>query len=132
VLAATVRTARRQAITFKVTPKARNGLEPLPTRLVIPYVIVSVALSASAGYGEAHTTRAGYVFLCIFGAASFAMVATTVPVLHVVESARVADVGVPAALRTAWRPLLVGAASLLPLGVAVARFPHYVMGALEW
>lgn len=132
VLAATVRTARRQAITFRVTPKVRNGLERLPARLVVPYVVVSVGLSTSASYGESHSTRAGYVFLCLVGATSFAAVATAVPILHTVESARTPGVRASAALATAWRPLLAGATALLPLALAIARFPAYTIGVLEW
>jgi cellulose synthase/poly-beta-1,6-N-acetylglucosamine synthase-like glycosyltransferase len=132
VLAATAGTGNRRAITFKVTPKARNGLEPMPAPLVLPYAVVSVALSVSARFGESYTTGVGYVFLCLLGATSFAIVTVAVPMLHMVESARAARANATRALMTAWRPLVVGATTLLPLAAAVASFPRYAIGALGW
>ena len=132
VLAATLHTVRPKAITFKVTPKGRSGRERLPVRLIVPYVVIAVGLSITARAGESHPTMAGYVFLCIIGATFYAVVATAVPALHIVESARAADLRPVAAIRTARVPLLVGASSLLPLALAVLPYPGYAMRAFGW
>jgi Glycosyl transferase family group 2 len=129
VFAATVRGAR--PVTFKVTPKSRSGLEPLPVRLVAPYLAITVGLSGSALYGESYSTKVGYVFLCLVGATSFAIVAAAVPLLHVIESARAARAP-RRALETAWLPLLAGIVALVPVVIGVARFPHYAMELMGW
>jgi hypothetical protein len=132
VLAATLHTIRPRAITFKVTPKNRSGLEPLPTRLIVPYLIIAVVLAGFAWVGESRGAMAGYVFLCVLGASSYAIVATAVPVLHVVEAARTSGVPAVRAARTALVPLLVGASSLVPLALAAIPYPGYAIRVFGW
>jgi hypothetical protein len=57
-----MQTLRPRPVTFKVTPKP-DGLEPLPLRLMWPFVLVSVACSVAAVIGEATNYAAAYVFL---------------------------------------------------------------------
>ncbi|MFI1368768.1 glycosyltransferase [Streptomyces griseochromogenes] len=128
VTAAVVRRLRPKKVVFKVTPKARDGLEPLPLRLVLPYLLITVVLSGAAVIGELNGPAVGYVFLCILGSLSYAMVTLAVGVLHIRESARSAGVGVRRALRTAALPLGTGLAALLPLAWALLLFPTYVRG----
>ncbi|MDH6463975.1 cellulose synthase (UDP-forming) [Micromonospora sp. A200] len=123
VLAATRLNVRPRQVSFKVTPKARTGLEPLPTRLVLPYTVITVVLSAAALLGERSTHTLGYVFLCILGALCYAAVGLAVPVLHMVEAARAARLRVRSAVPTVIGPLLVGVVALLPLAAAIARYP---------
>jgi cellulose synthase/poly-beta-1,6-N-acetylglucosamine synthase-like glycosyltransferase len=132
VIAATLQTIRPRLVTFKVTPKQRNGLEPLRLRVVAPYLCLTLTLSAAGRYGELYTTQAGYVFLCILGAACYAAMSLAVPALHVVESARAGGITRRDAASTAWVPLLVGVAAAVPLGMAAAAYPAYAIAAFGW
>jgi cellulose synthase/poly-beta-1,6-N-acetylglucosamine synthase-like glycosyltransferase len=130
VFAATV---RNKPITFKVTPKARTGLEPLPVRLTVPYLFLSMVLSVTALFGETYGTRApGYIFLCIVGALFYSVVSVAVPYLHITEAARAAKAGLSRTLRTAWVPLLLGAFTIVPVALASGTYFRYAMGALGW
>lgn len=127
VVAAVVQRFRPRPITFRVTPKAHDGLEPLPVRLVAPYAVFSAALSISAFAGETRTGAVGYVGLCLLGAVAYGTVTSAVALLHAVEAARAARVGRWYALRrTAAVPLLIGIATLALLAVPAALFPFYV------
>jgi cellulose synthase (UDP-forming) len=132
LLAATLHYVWPRAVTFKVTPKSRSGLEPLPARLITPYVIITIVLSGSARVGELYTTEAGYVFICLVGALCYAVAAVALPALHILESARVARVRALDAVTTAGVPLLIGLVTLLPLAVAAASYPTYAFGVLGW
>ncbi len=118
---------------FKVTPKSRNGLEPLPTRLVLPYIGITVMLAGAALIGEFTTHTYGYVFLCLVASLSFALVSTGVGLLHAREASRASAVALPAAIRTtALAPLLASALSWIPLLVAIAAFPGYIAPILGY
>jgi cellulose synthase/poly-beta-1,6-N-acetylglucosamine synthase-like glycosyltransferase len=132
VLAATLHTIRPKAITFKVTPKARSGLEPLPLRLIVPYVLIALTLATLARTGESRPAMVGYVFLCILGAACYAVAATAVPALHIFEAARAAGRRPVDVVCTARVPLLVGALSFVPLVVAAVPYPDYAIQAFKW
>ncbi|WP_300012238.1 glycosyltransferase [Pseudonocardia sp.] len=131
VLAAVGQRFRPTAITFRVTPKVRAGLEPLPVRLVLPYVVISVGLSVAAFTGEVRTGAVGYVGLCLLGAAAYATVVTAVSVLHGVEAARAAGTGRWSGVRhTAAVPLALGVLALALLAVPASLFPLYIQIAL--
>ncbi|MFE9136511.1 glycosyltransferase family 2 protein [Streptomyces sp. NPDC007355] len=132
VLAAVTQKLRPRQITFKVTPKKRDGLEPLPLRAVAPYLLITTFLSGAALVGQFTGPAVGYVFLCILGSASYAAVALAVGGLHVKETARATGVSAFRALRTAALPLTGGLLSLLPLGLAVVVFPAYLTGFYAW
>ncbi|MGH3813186.1 MAG: glycosyltransferase family 2 protein [Pseudonocardiaceae bacterium] len=134
VLAAVAQRLRPRQISFRVTPKRRQGLDPLPARLIAPYVGIAVVLSGAALIGEV-TTRAaaGYVGLCLLGAVVYAAVALAVPVLHAVEASHGASVGRGVVLWVVARPaLLLAGAAAVPVGVAVALFPAYLRGVFGW
>ncbi|WP_063753087.1 glycosyltransferase, partial [Streptomyces resistomycificus] len=99
--AAVTQRLRPKKVVFKVTPKRRSGIEPLPLRLMLPYLLITVVLSGAAVVGELTGPAIGYVFLCLLGALSYALVTLSVSVLHVRESARSAGVGAHRALRSA-------------------------------
>ncbi|GAY09268.1 glycosyltransferase family 2 protein [Pseudonocardia sp. N23] len=127
VVAAVGQRFRPRSITFRVTPKAHDGLEPLPVRIVAPYATFSAMLSISAFAGEALTGAVGYVGLCLLGAVAYATVTTAVAVLHGVEAARSAGVGrAHAVRRTAAASVLVGAGCWALLAVPAVLFPFYV------
>lgn len=132
VLAAVVQKLRPRQITFKVTPKKRDGLERLPLRAVAPYLVITLLLSGSALVGQFTGPAVGYVFLCLLGAASYAAVTLVIGALHVKETARATGVSAFRALRTAVIPLLAGVFCLLPLALAVAVFPLYLTGFYSW
>ena len=115
---------RPRNVTFKVTPKGAGGLEVFPSRLIVPFVLISTACSGSALAGERHPTTIGYVFLSLLGAAVYAMVSMAVPVLHAREAGRSAGVGTLRALwRTSRASLALASLAFLPIVVAALRFP---------
>ncbi|MGW4049901.1 glycosyltransferase family 2 protein [Streptomyces sp. NPDC004779] len=131
-LAAVTQKLRPRQITFKVTPKKREGLEPLPLRSVAPYLLITTFLSGAALIGEFTGPAVGYVFLCILGSASYTAVTLAISALHVKETARATGAPVHRALRTAALPLVAGALCLLPLGLAATLFPTYLTGFYAW
>ncbi|EDY59795.1 glycosyltransferase [Streptomyces sviceus] len=128
--AAVLQRLRPRKVVFKVTPKVRDGMEPLPLRLVLPYLLITVVLSAAAVVGQLTGPAIGYVFLCLLGSLSYALVTLAVSVLHIRETARSAGVGAHRALWTAIRPLAAGLVALVPLSFALLLFPTYVRGFL--
>ncbi|MCZ7432936.1 glycosyltransferase family 2 protein [Streptomyces sp. WMMC1477] len=130
--AAVLQRLRPRTVTFKVTPKSRDGLEPLALRLVAPYLLITVALSSAAVVGELTGPAVGYVFLCIVAASSYAVVTLAVSWLHVCETARANGVRRHRALRTARLPLLAGTLALAPLALAYALYPVYFTNVLRW
>ena len=114
--------------TFKVTPKGVSGLEPLPTRLMLPYVIISCGSAAAALIGESTDNAVGYVFLCIAAAFMYALVCIVVPILHAEESAAQNKIPVHEALwRTSLLPYVLGLVSLVPVSIALIRYPSYAL-----
>ncbi len=133
VLAAVVQKVRPKPITFKVTPKSSGGLTPLPARLVLPYVAITLVMSTAALIGEYTTAAVGYVGLCLLGGLTYAVVGLLVCVLHAIEAARAAGSRLPAALAaTVQRPLSIAVAALVPLGTAIALYPSYAFAVFGW
>jgi cellulose synthase (UDP-forming) len=133
ICSAIVYVIRPRAVTFKVTPKGKGGLESLPTRLIIPYLIISCAFSAAALTGEATNYAVGYVFLCLMGGLIYAVVSSLIPVLHAREMGRQAGLGTGAALRrTSVMPLILGLLSALPALYAAIHYPAYAEHVLHW
>ncbi|MCU1407809.1 MAG: glycosyltransferase [Glaciihabitans sp.] len=115
-----------KAITFRVTPKERDGFEPLAVRLVIPFIVISLVLSGAAIVAELTRFANGYVLLCLLGALSYAVVALAIPLLHAHESARASGAPFLTALQqTAAAPLALGIAVWVPFTAAVIPFPTY-------
>jgi cellulose synthase/poly-beta-1,6-N-acetylglucosamine synthase-like glycosyltransferase len=131
VFAATMQKIRPRPVGFKVTPKTRDGLEPLPVALVLPYLAVVTVMTGAALIGE-HTTRGGgYLFLCLLAACSYAIVALAVCLLHAGEIARSAGARFGAAVRaTVALPLVLSLATLPPLTLAIAHFPPFPIWSL--
>ncbi|MDY7541190.1 MULTISPECIES: glycosyltransferase family 2 protein [unclassified Cryobacterium] len=129
-LAQSLRTG--SVVTFRVTPKVRNGMEPLSLRIVMPFAALSILLGCAALIGEGEQgDRQGYVFLCLLGAFCYSIVAITLPLLHALESARSAGTRFAVAVhRTARTPLAVGVTACAAFCVAVAPFPAYVAPAM--
>ena len=133
VSAAAMQLVRPRPITFKVTPKNTDGLEPMPARLVAPFVAVSLVLTAGALAGEETTNAVGYVFLCLLGAFTYCLVACAVCALHAVESARTAGVTRRRAFAdTVGRRALIVAFTIPCVGTAIGLFPDYAIRILHW
>jgi cellulose synthase/poly-beta-1,6-N-acetylglucosamine synthase-like glycosyltransferase len=131
VAASTWSLIRPRAITFKVTPKTRDGLEPLPVQPLLPYLGITVVMSVAALLGERHPEAVGYVFLCLFAGLSYTVVALSVCLLHARETARAAGAKFRTALRTTiQRPFLISLAATPPLVLAIALYPAYALRAL--
>jgi cellulose synthase/poly-beta-1,6-N-acetylglucosamine synthase-like glycosyltransferase len=133
VTAALLHRIRPRQITFKVTPKSVDGLEPLPLKLMAPYLLTSAALAGASLYAEARTQAAGYVFLCLLGSVTYAVVVFLVPLLHAGETARANGVRLRTAVRrTAASPLLAALVLAIPVAVAVGRYPAYAVEVFGW
>ncbi len=125
--AAIMQSLRPRPVTFKVTPKSVGGLERLPTRLTVPYVVISVLSASAAIVGEASTGAAGYIFLSIVGAMIYTVVSAMVPLLHAREAAVHAGGSFGHALwKTARAPLFLAFLGLIPVALAAARYPVYL------
>lgn len=129
---AVVQKLRSRPVVFKVTPKEPGGLRPLSARLTLPYLLLTTGLSAVALYGELTRPAAGYVFLCLLAAATYATVAVALPLLHVRETARAADVPFARALPAARLPLVLGILAALPVATGIVFYPAYAAAVLSW
>lgn len=123
---------RPRPVTFKVTPKEAGAPRPLPTRLILPFAVLAASLSCVALVGELTSPSAGYVFLCLLAATTYAVVALAVPLLHVREAARAADVSFGQALVTARLPVALGVLVSLPVATATVFYPAYAAAVLGW
>jgi hypothetical protein len=133
VSAAVIQRIRPRPITFKVTPKSVGGLEPIPLRLTLPYLATNVLLAAASLYAETYTRAAGYVFLCLLGATTYAVVGLLVPLLHAGESARATGTRLLTATnRTVAVPLLAAVFAAVPVAIAIARYPAYASAVFGW
>jgi cellulose synthase (UDP-forming) len=127
VFAATVQKIRPRPVGFKVTPKSRDGLEPLPTGLVLPYLAVVVVMTVAALVGEHTHGGAGYIFLCLLAAGVYTVVALAVCLLHAGETGTRFGT---ALRRTIATPLLLSLLTVPPLVVAVVQFPPFPIWSL--
>lgn len=133
VCAAALQRFRPRKVTFKVTPKSVDGLEPLPVRLVAPFASISVVMSGAALVGEFTGPAAGYVFLCLLAAVVYTTVALAVCLLHAAESARTARVDLRrATAETVVAPLTVAVLTIPLLATGIALFPAYVTQVFQW
>lgn len=133
VAAAALQRVRPRPVGFAVTPKSRDGLERLPTRLVLPYLVITVGLSTAALVGEASTRATGYVFLCLVGSLAYAVVSLAVPLLHAREAARALRTPLRSAVRrTVAVPVTAAVVALVPLSTAIALFPPHAAAVLGW
>ncbi|GLB67893.1 glycosyltransferase [Arthrobacter mangrovi] len=127
VVAAVIQQFRPKPLAFRVTPKAQKGLEPLPTRLVMPYITIAAVMASAALIGEAKTQAYGYVFLCLLGATWYGIVSLAIPLLHAAEAARANGTVFVEGLRaTAAAPTLMASTSAALVAMAIAIYPSYV------
>lgn len=133
ICATLLQVVRPRTISFKVTPKSVGGLEPLPTRLLMPFVTISIMSSAVAIFGERFSAEPGYVFLCAVAGTTYAIVCLMLSIRHVVEIAAKAGTSAGAALwRTARLPMLVTTCALGTAIPALALYPTYAIRLFGW
>jgi cellulose synthase/poly-beta-1,6-N-acetylglucosamine synthase-like glycosyltransferase len=132
ICAALLQLVRPRPVSFKVTPKQPGGLDPLPAKFVLPFIVISVLSSAAAIFGERITVAAaGYVFLSALAGAVYALVAILVPLRHAAEVGRAAGVSFRTALGGAARR-----ATILAIGAcftalaAIALYPLFAIRML--
>jgi cellulose synthase (UDP-forming) len=131
--AASLMALRPREVALKVTPKDHGGLERLPTRLTVPFAVLSIGCTTAALIGERGSSAPGYVFLSVLAGLTYAVVGIAVPALHARESAAACGVSVAAAVReTIVAPLMLAAAVAAPAFVALTLFPGYAMRAFGW
>ncbi|MFL4909797.1 glycosyltransferase family 2 protein [Streptomyces sp. MMS24-I2-30] len=121
---------RPRSLTFKVTPKARQPVAPLPLRHVLPYMIIAAGLGSSALIGEINGPAFGCVLLCLLGAVTYTVVACWVCLLHAAETADAANTRRWQALATVRAPLALVALTTTPLVLTVLILPEYLAGLL--
>ena len=133
VVAAVQHHFRPRSVNFKITPKEASEHRPLPARLVAPFAVVSLAASAAALYGERSGGAAGYVFLCVVQAATYALAACAVTVLHGAEIARRSGARRRNSIRAASRgPLNWAVSAAAASAIAVATYPAYAIHVFGW
>jgi cellulose synthase (UDP-forming) len=127
VIAAVIQQFNPKPLSFHVTPKAQTGIEPLRTRLVLPYIVITGVMGVGALIGEGTTQAFGYVFLCLLGGISYAVVGLAIPLLHAAEAARSNSLPYVEALRaTVAVPVALATTSAGVVIAAVAIYPSYV------
>lgn len=134
ILAALLEFVRPKPVSFKVTPKSAEGLEPLPAKLVMPFAVISGVSAAAAIAGEhAGTAAPGYVFLSTLAGIAYGFVALLVPLLHAQEgAARTHSTLTRAIWATTRAPLMVAMCSLALAGTAVVLYPTYAIKVFGW
>jgi cellulose synthase/poly-beta-1,6-N-acetylglucosamine synthase-like glycosyltransferase len=126
VCSAFIYAIRPRAVTFKVTPKGSGELESLPTRLLVPYLLISLLGSVPAIIAERTDDAAGYVFLCLLGAITYSLVCMLVALLHAKEMTYRVKVSMAQAIRrTSLLPMLLGMFTLVPAIYAAMQYPAY-------
>lgn len=124
---------RPKPVTFRVTPKAIGRLERLPVRKILPFLIISVASSGAALFGERFSGTAGYIFLSCVAGLTYSVVSVTVPLLHALEASRQTRVTFGAAVRRkAALPLLLGIGALMGSLLAAGIYPVYLTRLFGW
>ncbi|WP_217902143.1 glycosyltransferase family 2 protein [Rhodococcus sp. OK302] len=117
-------------VVFKVTPKGTSGVESMSVRLVAPYLVISVVMSSAAIVGIARTGAVGYIGLCLIAASIYTTLAIAAPLLHAHEAATAADVPIGLTLLAVWKPLCAWMIISMPLFLALAAYPGYLMKEL--
>jgi cellulose synthase (UDP-forming) len=133
VCAAILNKIRPRNVSFKVTPKGSGSLEPLPVRILMPYVVCSLLSSIAALVGEHGSGAPGYVFLSVLGALTYATALLAVPILHAREAAVAVGAPFRLAIRSTIRgPLIIAIGVMICAITAAGLFPAYAMRAFGW
>ncbi|WP_458683057.1 glycosyltransferase family 2 protein [Prescottella equi] len=122
VVVAAVERVVPRTVDFKVTPKGTSGPQSFPVRLVLPFCITSVILTACAAAGVGSREVVGYVGLTLLTATTQVIVAATVTVLHALDTRRRTGIRTAIAARLVSKPVLLCAATTAPLVIVIAFY----------
>lgn len=118
-------------VQFRVTPKGDTGLQPISLTVMVPYHLLTVAMTAVGVWGTLADRSIGYAGLTLLGALTYGIVSFLVPWLHLRELPR--GVGTR---RARWAavggPLLVGVLMLVLSLAASALFTLVFFGGYTW
>ena len=109
---------------FKVTPKHSGGDRPLPTRVLMPYLLLSAASILPALLVKDAGAARGYYFWALLNGAIYLLVAVALVVLHIAENRSHTDRSM---LRFASAKLPAIAAIAAALGLAVVLHGHQAL-----
>jgi hypothetical protein len=98
---------------FKVTPKHSGGDRPLPTRVLMPYLLLSAASILPALLVKDDGAARGYYFWALLNGAIYLLVAVALVVLHIAENRSHTE-----------RSMLRFASAKLPAIAAIAAAPR--------
>ncbi|WP_246546221.1 glycosyltransferase [Ancylobacter defluvii] len=114
-------------VDFRVTPKGKVGVDPVPLRVLAPYAVISAGSAAAPlVFGNAGSASGFYIF-AIFNALLYAVLIVVILVRHGIEN----PIRRRAGLRGAAHAGLAVGLMTLPLAAAVQRGPEG-LGALAW
>ncbi len=121
----------RRQVDFRVTPKGSTGLEPITVKVVLPYHLLSLAMTVIGVWGTLAERAVGYAGLTLLGAVIYGFVSVFVPWMHLRELP--AGVGTRGERVAAVRaPLLLGGVVLLLSLTALALFISVIFGGFQW
>jgi len=130
LIAAGVQQITPTPVVFTVTPKGTSAVEPMPVRLIAPYLTITVVLSAAAIVGIVRTGAVGYIGLCLIGAIFYAVLAIAAPLLHAREASTASGIPYSAALLAVWTSVLSWIVAATPLCLALTTYPAYMIKEL--
>ncbi|MEA2159234.1 MAG: hypothetical protein QOD66_1614, partial [Solirubrobacteraceae bacterium] len=121
---------------FKVTPKARTGVAPLPLMVVLPYLLLAVASATPAVLRLDAGHAFGYYTLALINAALYFIAAFAILGLHIKDHPRPMRIAV---LRRSSGKITVSAATVLAViggivspGVVLGTASHPALQPQPW
>jgi cellulose synthase (UDP-forming) len=111
----------RREFTFKVTPKGRTGLAPLPARIVLPYLLLALASATPWLLGLNAGPARGYYTLALINVVLYLTAAVAIVALHIHEQPRILRL---AALRHCAGKIAATAATAVVVVAAIAAPVH--------
>ena len=121
----------RRQVNFRVTPKGSTELVPIAVKVVMPYYVLALSMTAIGVWGTLAERAVGYAGLTLLGAVTYGFVSFFVPWMHLRE--------LPAGLGTRRErfaavraPLLSGVVVFLLSLVGLALFISVFFGGFQW
>ena len=115
---------------FRVTPKGKDQSPPLLTRMLTPYLIVSISCATAVILLANRSQSAGYYFLALISAFLMWLAASLIVYLHYVEGATIKISKISKScfwLVLSGGLIIIGAITRLPQSLSVI-FDHYTTG----
>lgn len=123
--------ALRRQVNFRVTPKGSTGVEPISVKVVLPYHLLSLAMTGIGVWGVLAERVVGYAGLTLLGAVIYGFVSFFVPWMHLRELP--AGVGTRRERLAAVRAPLAGGVIVFLLSLlGLALFVSVFFGGYQW